>query len=227
MSSPPVRPHTFTLSEHESKQRLAAVGLPVVEERLVDTPDAAVEAAAALGFPVAVKLCGRAIAHKTERGLVQLGLRDEASVRAAAADLLAAARREDGVVAILVSRMVSGKRELIAGAAIDPTFGPCVVFGIGGIFAEALADVSFRLAPLDRVDAEEMIADVRHRAWLDAFRGEPPVDRARLADVLVGLGKLVSEDPSIVSVDVNPLIVSGGVATAVDALIEVRASPGA
>jgi acetate---CoA ligase (ADP-forming) subunit beta len=215
---------TLTLSEHESKQRLAAVGLPIVEERLVADPEAAARAAAALGFPVAVKLCGRAIAHKTERGLVMLGLGDEASVRAGAAELLAAARPEDGDVRILVSRMLRGKRELIAGAAIDRTFGPCVAFGIGGIFAEALADVAFRLAPLERVDAEEMIADIRHRAWLDAFRGEPPVDRARLADVLVGLGRLVAEDPSIVSIDVNPLIVADGVPTAVDALIEVRAS---
>src|SRR5262245_7283302 len=143
---------TFTLSEHESKQRLATIGLPVVEERLVADPEAAVRAATSLGFPVAVKLCGRAIAHKTERGLVKLALRDEAGVCASAGALLAAARPEDGEVGILVSRMVNGTRELIAGAAIDPTFGPCVVFGIGGIFAEALGDVSFRLAPLDRVD---------------------------------------------------------------------------
>lgn len=225
MSQPPARSRpTITLSEHESKCRLAAIGVPTVEERLVVDPGEAARAAAALGFPVVVKLCGRTIAHKTERGLVKLGLRDEAGVRAGAAELLAAARPEDGEVAILVSRMVSGKRELIAGAATDRTFGPCVLVGVGGIFAEALADVAFRLAPLERVDAEEMIAEIRHGAWLDAFRGEPPVDRARLAEVLVGLGRLVSEDPAIVSIDVNPLIVSGGIPTAVDALIEVQAS---
>src|SRR5262245_21072889 len=225
MSQPPARPLSgITLSEHESKRRLAAVGVPIVAETLAADPEGAARAAAALGFPVAVKLCGRAIAHKTERGLVKLGLRDEASVRASAAELLAAARPEDGDVEILVSRMVSGKRELIAGAATDPTFGPCVLFGIGGIFAEALADIAFRLAPLERVDAEEMIAQIRHRAWLDAFRGEPAVDRERLADVLVALGRLVAEDSSIASIDVNPLIVSDGVPTAVDALIEVRAS---
>jgi acetate---CoA ligase (ADP-forming) subunit beta len=213
-----------TLSEHESKRRLAAIGVPIVEETLVADPEGAARAASALGFPVAVKLCGQSIAHKTERGLVKLGMRDEASVRASAAELLAAAQPEDGAVELLVSRMVSGKRELIAGAATDPTFGPCVLFGIGGIFAEALADVAFRLAPLERVDADEMIAQIRHRAWLGAFRGEPPVDRERLAEVLVALGRLVAEDSSILSIDVNPLIVSDGVPTAVDALIEVRTS---
>jgi acetate---CoA ligase (ADP-forming) subunit beta len=217
-------PATMTLSEYESKLRLAAIGVPVAPERLVDGGDAAARAARELGFPVAVKLCGRAIAHKTERGLVRLGLADEASVRAAAETMLAAARPEDGEVGVLVSRMVEGKRELIAGAAIDPTFGRAVMLGIGGIFAEALADVAFRLAPLTRVDAGEMIDDLHNRAWLDAFRGEPPVDRDRLADLLVGLGRLLSDDSSIVSIDVNPLIVAAGVPTAVDALIEVRAA---
>jgi len=223
MSRPPeAAPRTITLSEHESKQRLAAIGVPVAPERLVRDAGEAVRAAQALGFPVAVKLCGRAIAHKTERGLVRLGLGDEAAVRAAALEMLAAARPDDGEVGVLVSRMVSGKRELIAGVATDRTFGPCVMLGIGGIFTEALADVVFRLAPLERADATEMIDDLRHRAWLDAFRGEPPVDRDRLADVLVGLGRLASEDASIVSIDLNPLIVADGVPTAVDALIEVR-----
>lgn len=223
MPPPSARPDgTFTLSEHESKERLAALGIPVAPERLVTDADAAGRAAAEIGFPVAVKLCGRAIAHKTERGLLRLDVRDEASAREAARELLAAARPEDGDVGVLVSRMVKGKRELIAGAALDPTFGPCVAFGIGGIFAEALKDVVFRLAPLERVDAEEMIDQVRNAAWLAPFRGEPAVDRARLADVLVGLARLMAEDSSIVSIDVNPLIVSDGVATAVDALIEVR-----
>jgi acetate---CoA ligase (ADP-forming) subunit beta len=224
MSPPSGRPSgTITLSEHESKQRLLALGVPVAPERLASDAEAAGRAALELGFPVAVKLCGRAIAHKTERGLVHLDVKDEAGVRDAARALLAAARPEDGSVGVLVSRMVKGKRELIAGAALDPTFGPCVAFGIGGIFAEALKDVAFRLAPLERVDAEEMIEQIRHSVWLEPFRGEPAVDRARLADVLVGIGRLISEDRTIVSIDVNPLIVSGGVATAVDALIEVRA----
>lgn len=211
----------MTLSEYESKQRLAAAGIPIAPEKLVATPEEAAAAAQALGFPVAVKLCGRAIAHKTERGLLRLGLRDAAAVREAAAAMLAAARAEDGAVGVLVSRMVEGKRELIAGCAVDPTFGRCVMLGIGGIFAEVLADVVFRLAPLSRVDAEEMIDDLQNQKWLGAFRGEPPVDRSKLVDILVGLGDVAAREPGIVSIDVNPLIVSEGVPVAVDALIEV------
>lgn len=215
----PARPRT--LSEFESKRRLAAAGVPTVPERLAATPEEAAAAAAALGFPVVVKLCGPAIAHKTERGLVRLDVPDAAAVRAAAAELLAAARAEDGPVDILVSAMVRGRRELIAGGTRDPTFGPCVMVGIGGIFAEALHDVVFRLAPLEPADAAEMLEDLEHPAWLDALRGEPPVDRARLAALLVALGDLMAADASIVSIDVNPLVVAGGEPIAVDALVEI------
>jgi succinyl-CoA synthetase beta subunit len=211
-----------TLSEFESKQRLAAAGVPVAPEKLAASADEAAAAAEALGFPVAVKLCGRAIAHKTERGLLRLGVRDVAAAREAAAALLAAARPEDGEVGVLVSRMVEGKRELIAGCALDPTFGRCVMLGIGGIFAEVLADVVFRLAPLTRTDAEEMIGDLQNQKWLGDFRGEPAVDRQKLVDILVGLGEVACAEPHIASIDVNPLIVSNGVPIAVDALIEVN-----
>lgn len=213
---------SHTLSEYESKRRLAALGVPVARERLAGTEDEAAAAATELGGPVAVKLCGDRIAHKTERNLVRLGVSGADAARAAARELLAAARPEDGDVGVLVAEMVAGKRELIAGCLHDPTFGPCVMLGIGGIFAEALADVVFRLVPLSRADAEEMIDGLRNQKMLDEFRGEPPVDRTALADVLLGLSKLVEEDPRIVSVDLNPLIVAAGRPIAVDALIEAR-----
>jgi acetyl-CoA synthetase (ADP-forming) len=211
-----------TLSEHESKQRLAALGVAVAPERLVSSAAEAALAAVEVGCPVAVKLCGDAIAHKTERNLVRLGVGDADQARRAAEELLAAARPEDGDVGVLVATMVSGRRELIAGCVQDPTFGPCVMLGIGGIFAEALADVVFRLVPLTPADAENMIDGLRNQKWFDAFRGEPAVDRKALVDVLVGLSRLVESDPTIVSVDLNPLIVSEGRPVAVDALIEVR-----
>lgn len=217
-------PVSRTLSEFASKQRLAAAGIPVVCERLCADPRAAESAAAELGFPVAVKLCGDRIAHKSERGLVRLGLRDRAGVRLAAAELLGAARPEDGPVGLLVARMVAGKRELIAGCATDPTFGRCVMIGIGGIFAELLADVVFRLVPLSRVDAHEMLDELTHRAWLAAFRGEPAVDREQLVDVLLGLSRLAEQDGAIRSIDVNPLIIADGRPVAVDALIELDES---
>ncbi len=214
--------HSRTLSESASKALLREAGVPMADEREVATAELAALAATEIGFPVVAKLCGDAIAHKTERGLVRLKLGSAQAVNDAAADLLAAARPEDGPVTVLVAPMVQGNRELIAGVVRDPQFGASVMLGIGGILAEAIADVVFRPAPLDRVTAHEMIADLATQKLLGDFRGESAVDREKLVDVLVGLGKLASERSDIASIDVNPLIVrADGVPIAVDALVEI------
>ena len=212
-----------TLSEHDSKRLLASYGVPTVAEALAVDADAAVARAGELGFPVAMKLCAASIAHKTERNLVRLGLADPSAVRAAAADLLGRRQPGEEDAALLVQRMVSGRRELIAGLVRDRQFGPCVMLGLGGVLAEALQDVVFRVAPLERADAYEMMDDLRTAKVLGPFRGEPEVDREALASVLCGLGRLGLERDDVASVDVNPLIVSGGTVIAVDALVEIRA----
>ena len=214
---------TTTLSERASKELLAAFGLPLAPERSAADADAAVTAASALGFPVVLKLNGDGIAHKSERGLVHLGVPDETAARETSHALLAAARPEDGDVDLLVAPMVSGMRELIAGAVRDPQFGPTVMLGVGGIFAEAAQDVVFRPAPLNRATAIEMIDDLRTAALLGPFRGESAVDREALASAVVALGHLISERDDIASVDVNPLKIStDGAPVAVDALVELR-----
>jgi acetyl-CoA synthetase (ADP-forming) len=210
-----------TLSEAESKRLLAGFGIPFAEERLAADPDSAAATAEAIGYPVVAKLCGPGIAHKTERGLVRLGLGSAGQVRAAAGELLAAARPDDGDVGVLVAAQVTGTRELIAGLVRDDAFGLTVMVGLGGVLAEAVADVTFRLAPLTRIDAGEMIDDLKTQAFLDAVRGEPPVDRDRLADVLVGLSDAATAHPEIVAADLNPLVVANGRPVAVDALVEV------
>ena len=215
---------SYTLSEHESKQLLRSAGIAIPEDRLVESADAAVRAAAELGFPVALKLCGRKIAHKTERGLVKLGLGDAAAVRTAAESLLAARRADDGDARILVCRMVSGRREVIAGLVRDPQFGPCVMLGLGGIFAEAVGDVAFAVAPLARGDAEDLIDALQYKKVLGPFRGEPAVDRKALAAVLESLGKIGAERPDVRSIDINPLIVSGDRPVVIDALVELDGS---
>lgn len=214
---------TRTLSEHESKQVLADAGVPVLDERVVDTPDEAVVAARQFGpdESVVVKLCGEGVAHKTERGFVRLGLGGDDDVRAASQAVLDAATPEDGTVALLVAPMVRGSRELIAGVVRDPQFGACVMVGIGGVLAEALADVAFRLVPIERVDAEDMIDELAARAMFGPVRGEPPVDQGAVADVLLALSRLAEVRPDIASVDVNPLVVVDGRPIAVDALVEV------
>ncbi len=213
---------TTTLSEFESKQLLREAGVPVPDDRLVDTADAAVKAAEAIGLPVALKLCGRHIAHKTERNLVRLGLASADRVRSQAEELLAARGPDEGDARLLVSPMVSGRREVIAGLVRDPQFGPCVMLGIGGIFAEALADVAFAVAPLEPHDADELMDSLQYRQLLGEFRGEPAVDRTALRNVLEGLAKLGVERPDIRSIDVNPLIIDRGRPVAVDALVELE-----
>jgi acetyl-CoA synthetase (ADP-forming) len=209
-----------TLSEAVSKRLVARSGIPVLEERTAADPEAAVAAAKELGFPVVAKLCGAGIAHKTERGLVRLGLRDADSVRAAATDLLALARPDDGAVEVLVASMVRGTRELIAGLVADPQFGPCVMLGVGGVLAEAVGDVVFRLAPITDRDAQDMIDGLATQHILGPFRGEPAIDRDALSNVLVGLSRLSESEPDIVAVDVNPLLIADGIPIAVDALVE-------
>jgi acetate---CoA ligase (ADP-forming) subunit beta len=210
-----------TLPEDESTRVLAGYGVPFAPETVVGDPDAAASAAEELGFPVVAKLNGPGIAHKTERGLVRLNLGDADAVREAAADLLARATPEDGEVTVLIAPFLSATRELIAGIHRDPQFGPTVMLGVGGVLAEAVADVAFRLAPLERVDAAEMLEQLRAQAFLGPFRGEPAVDRAAVEDVLLALSTAAQERDDLLSADLNPLLIVDGRPVAVDALIEV------
>jgi succinyl-CoA synthetase beta subunit len=209
------------LAEHESLALLGEFGVPTVDEAVVDTAAHAATVADTLGYPVVVKLTGPTITHKTERGLVRLGLQTSTEVRDAADDLLAAARSDDGTVALIVAPMVRGTRELITGLHTDPQFGPVVMVGIGGVWAEAIADVAVRLAPLDGPDGLEMLDDLRTQALLGPFRGDPPVDRNAVAGVLTALCDLHSAHPEVHSVDVNPLVIVDGQPVAVDALVEL------
>ena len=227
--SAPARPRT--LSEHASKALLGGFGIPLAREVLAVTAEEAVSAGERIGFPVVAKLCGDAIAHKTERGLVRLGLGDAAALRAAAAELLAAARPEDGPVSLLVAEQVAGRRELIAGLVRDPQFGPCVLLGLGGILTEALGDVAFAAAPLSHAEARALLSRLRASHLVTRpFRGEPAGDLEALADVLVALGRLAVERPDVASVDLNPILLRArdGKPVAVDALVELQAgAPGA
>ena len=212
-----------TLPEDESKRLLGEYGIPFAPEIGAADADAAVAAADEVGYPVVAKLNGEGIAHKTERGLVRLNLADADAVRQAADELLAAATPEDGEVSVLVAPFLKANRELIAGIHRDPQFGPTVMLGIGGILAEALADVAFRLAPFERVDAADMLDQLRTQALLGEVRGEPAVDRTAVEDVLLALAKVAVERDDVRSADLNPLLVVDGKPIAVDALVEVEA----
>lgn len=210
-----------TLSEADSKRLLAAHGIEFPAQRQAESPAEAVGAAREIGHPVVLKLGGSAISHKTERGLVRLSLDDDAEVARAAEELLDAARPDDGEVHLLIAPMLAGSRELIAGLHRDPSFGMTVMLGVGGVLAEALGDVSFRLVPIDAQDAREMIDDLATQDLLGEVRGEPALDRDALAEVLLGLSAVSIAEPSIVGADLNPLILVGGKPLAADALVEL------
>ncbi len=208
-----------TLSELESKRLLKAAGVPFPHEHAGESVDAAVAAAAELGFPVVMKLNGPNITHKTERGLVRLPIADARAAEAAATELFAAATPDDGAVSVLVAPLLSTTREFIAGLTRDPQFGPCVLFGVGGVLAEAVGEVRLRPAPLAEADALALIDEFPLPDLLQPFRGEAAVDRSLLAGLLVALSS-IAVNPSVVSVDLNPVLVDAGRPVAVDALVE-------
>ena len=204
------------LTEHAAKQFLAGYGIPVPRETLARDPDAAVAAAARLGFPVVLKASGTTVQHKTEVGGVALNLRGAEDVRREGRRLAAL----PGCDGLLVAEMVRGSRELVCGLIRDPQLGPCVMFGLGGILTEVLADAVFRLAPLSRLEALEMLQEIRAAKLLGAFRGEAPANPEALAAILVALGKIGERHPEIREIDLNPIIIrSDGSPVAVDALI--------
>lgn len=213
-----------TLSEVDSKALLAPFGVPFLDERTVTDAPAAVAAAEELGLPVVLKLNGDSIAHKTERGLVRLNLGSADAVAAAADALLDAATPDDGDVSILVAPMVASNREFICGASTDEQFGPTVLLGVGGILAEAIADVAIRLAPIAAIDAEEMIDQLQTQDLFGAFRGEEAVDRSGLVNTLMALSNAITENDSVASIDLNPVLIHRGTPVAVDALVEVHQS---
>ncbi len=216
---------SYSLSEFESKRLLADAQIPVPPERLGATPEEAVRAAEHLGYPVELKLCGRGLAHKTERQLVFLDLVDEDEVHRHGEDLLEQRGAAEEDAKLLVSTMLQGRRELIAGLVRDPQFGPCVMLGLGGIFAEALGDAAFAVAPLKAGDAEDLIDALEHSRILGELRGEPEVDRAQLGALLTALGDIGLERPELRAIDVNPLILVGGRPLVADALVEIEGDP--
>jgi len=213
-----------TLTEAESKQVLKACGIPVVAEETAGSLDEALAAAARIGYPVVLKGLGTRLTHKTERGLVHLNLRDREEARTAAEKIMANAGAD--LEGFLVQPMITGHREFVAGLFCDPQFGPVVMFGLGGIFTEALGDVVFRVAPVSEAQAEAMLDELRSRNLLGPFRGEAAADRRELVATITGLSRLGLTAPDITEIDINPLLIDPqGTVCAVDALIVLGERP--
>lgn len=210
-----------SLSEYESKLVLSDYGIPVVEEKLTFTEPEFLSAVKLVGFPLVIKACAPELAHKTDLDLIRLDIRNNHEAEIAYKKILEQTTDLEGV-GVLVQKMARGKREFMVGMTRDDQFGPCVLFGLGGILTEALDDVSFRVAPIERADASEMMHEIRANKLLGSYRGMPPVNVDRLEEILVNLGRLGLENDRIQEVDVNPLIICEGLPVAVDALIVIN-----
>lgn len=213
-----------TLTEAEAKQVLKKYGIPVAEEQAVKTIEEAQITAENYGYPVVLKGLGSRLTHKTERGLVKLNLHNKEEVRLAALYIKEAAGTD--LEGFLIQPMLQGKREFVAGLFHDEQFGPTVMFGLGGIFTEAIEDVVFAVAPLEKNEAQRMIEQLEAQKLLGEFRGEKAADKEALIKTIVGLSKIGKEIPEIREIDINPLLVTAdGKVTAVDALIVLGKVP--
>jgi acyl-CoA synthetase (NDP forming) len=215
------RSGTGPLSEFESKGVLAAYGIPVTDDKLCHSPAAAVKAASALGYPVVMKACSADLAHKSDLGLVVVGIGSAAEVRRTYADLVARSPVvPDG---ILVCPTAAPGVECVVGVSQDALFGPVVMFGLGGVLVEVLGDVTFRVPPFDRAEAGRMICEVKGFPLLTGVRGQPKADLKALVDVILKVQRLaVDHTETIAELDINPLVVHPTGATALDALIVTR-----
>ncbi|HRZ26629.1 MAG TPA: acetate--CoA ligase family protein [Spirochaetota bacterium] len=204
------------LSEYESKKIIQSAGIEITREELAHSPEEAVSLAENFGYPVVLKGCSDILTHKTEYGMVKLNIQNEEETLKAYQEISSSGMKLDGV---LVQEMIKGNREFVVGLSRDPQFGPCVMFGIGGIYTEIMKDVTFRIAPLTEEDAEEMLEEIRMKELLDEFRGSPAVDRRALIKALVAIGDLGASCDQIAEIDINPMIICGNRPVVVDALV--------
>jgi acyl-CoA synthetase (NDP forming) len=224
-SLPPLPPVETLATEHGAKQALAAVGLPMLPERVAATAEEAAAHAAAIGFPVVLKIISPDLPHKTEVGGIALGLADAQAVRTAAQTMrarVAATAPQARIDGLLVAPMVTGGTELILGTTQDAVFGPAVMVGLGGIYAEVFRDVAVRQAPVSQAEAQEMLRSLKCFPLLDGARGQPKADLGAAAQAIVALSRFAATHAGrIASVDINPLLVrkAGEGAVALDALI--------
>ena len=200
------------LSEHQSKGLIAEWGVPITRESLVQNADSAVKAASEIGYPVVMKADVTNLPHKTDAGLVILGLQNEVAVRNAYETIMANATKAGAIGTsfngITVQEMVSGGVEVIVGVSYDSQLGPTILFGSGGVMVEVYNDVALRLCPIDKADALEMIADVKGARLLEGFRGSLPADVDALADTLVRVSQMAAQvEGNLAELDINPLMV--------------------
>ena len=210
------------LFEHEAKMLCSLYGIPITKIEVVKTEDTAVEVAKKIGFPIVLKIVSAQVLHKSDAGGVVVGIADEKGIREGYQRIISNIKKNvpaaviDG---ILVQEMAPKGTEIIIGSAVDATFGPTIMFGLGGIFVEILKDVSFRLVPITKDDAWEMLDEIKAKKMLDGPRGTAKADKETIVDALLSVSKMLMECPEIKELDMNPILVYEKGARAVDARV--------
>ena len=210
------------LTEIEAKELLRQAGISVVETRLATNEDEAVAISRDLGFPVVLKIASPDVVHKSDAGGVKLGLKTSAQVARAYEDITKSIRAkypQAKIQGVSVQKMAKPGVEVIIGMSKDAQFGPVLMFGLGGVWVEVLKDVSFRIVPLERRDAREMIQEIKGRPLLEGYRGQEPVDIANLEELILKVSSFVEQHPEIKELDLNPVFAYKDGALAVDARI--------
>jgi acyl-CoA synthetase (NDP forming) len=210
------------LTEFESKKILKQVGIPVVEARLAENQKEVVSLSQKTGFPVVLKIISPDVVHKTDSGGVKLGLKSVSEVRKAYNEILASVKKQFPravIHGVSVQKMARPGTEVIIGTSKDPQFGPVIMFGLGGIFVEMLKDVSFRIIPVARRDAQEMIQEIKGYPLLQGYRGKEPASIPVLVDMILEISNLINKNPQIKELELNPIFAYKDRAVAVDARI--------
>jgi acetyltransferase len=210
------------LLETEAREVLQTAGISLPEAILAKNTGEAAKAALTLGLPVAMKIVSRKIVHKSDAGGVRINLASEEEVKTAFEEIIRNAlkvAKKNEIEGVLISSMAKAGQECIVGMTRDHQFGPVIMFGLGGIFVEVLKDVSFRVAPLTRADAEEMVRQIKGFPLLEGIRGQAPKDVGAIVKILLGISNLSVRDDAIREIDLNPVIVHETGVSIVDARI--------
>ena len=210
------------LTEIEAKEWLKGAGIPVVETKLATSKTEAVEIAKKLGFPVALKIVSPDVVHKSDAGGVKLKLENGTQVAKAYTEIMDNIKKhyhKAEIIGVSVQKMAKPGIEIIIGMTKDAQFGPVIMFGLGGVLVEVLKDVSFRIVPLEKRDAAEMITEIKGFPILKGYRGQDPADIPYLEDLIVKVSDFVDKNPEIKELDLNPVFAYKDGAIAVDARI--------
>jgi len=213
------------LNEVEAKILLGQAGIPVIDTRLARTKKDAVSLSGKIGFPVVLKIVSPDVVHKSDAGGVKVGLANAAQVRKAYTEIITNVKEKvpgARIEGVSVQKMAGPGVEVIIGMTEDDQFGPVIMFGLGGIWVEAIRDVAFRVVPVSARDADEMVREIKGFAVLRGYRGQEPVKISSLTKLITRISRFIEKNPQVKELDINPLIASGDGVVAVDARIVMK-----